>query len=86
MNSDLKLSYDEHADVLYICMGDPVPAETDEDDRGLLLRTALSDGHPCGVTVMDYQRRWHARMDELADAVAAHLQLPVGAVQQALTK
>ncbi len=85
-NDQIILSYDENADVLYVVLGAPVPAETDEDDNGLLLRFAQSDGHPCGVTVLDFRgSHWDARVSELSSMVATHLHIPTTKIRQALT-
>lgn len=85
MSERLFLSYDNHADVLYVALGSPVPAETDEDDNGLLLRFAVSDGHPCGVTVLGFRKsHWDERVRQLSEAVASHLHLPPVEVQREL--
>lgn len=82
----IDLSYDENADVLYVVLGMPVPAQTDEDDSGLLLRFAQSDGHPCGVTVLDFRRsHWNDRVGELSEAVASHLHVPPVEIRRALS-
>ena len=73
--SALKISYDVDSDVLYLALGDPVPATTDEDDHGLLLRYARSDGHPCGVTVLGFHSTWEAKAGELSEIVSEHLHL-----------
>ncbi|MBE0586546.1 MAG: DUF2283 domain-containing protein [Hydrogenophaga sp.] len=87
MIESLSLRYDELADVLYVALGVPVPADTDEDDNGLLLRFALSDGHPCGVTVLGFREdRWNQRVGALSDVVATHLHIPKGEVQQVLAR
>jgi len=86
MRSDLALRYDKNADVLYVLRGEPVPAETDEDELGLLLRFALSDGHPCGVTILDFHRdNWSKRVRELSNAVASHLHVPAWEISEALS-
>lgn len=71
--SSLNVSYDGDADVLYLALGQPVPALTDEDDHGLLVRHAVSDGHACGVTVLGFHRAWQARSQALSELVGRHL-------------
>ena len=70
--TDIKVKYDTDADVLYLALGSPVPASTDEDDDGLLVRYALDDGHPCGVTVLGY-RGWRKNLNKLSQLVGGHL-------------
>lgn len=83
--SSINLSYDDDADVLYLALGKPVPALADEDDNGLLLRFALSDGHPCGVTVLGFRKsHWDERVRQLSEAVASHLHIPPMEVQREL--
>lgn len=85
--STINLSYDDHADVLYLALGAPVPALTDEDDNGLLLRFATSDGHPCGVTVLGYREsHWNERVNKLSELVSSHLHIPTKEVQRALAR
>lgn len=87
MTERLSLKYDKHADVLYVALGVPVPAETDEDDNGLLLRFALSDGHPCGVTVLGFRTgHWNQRVHKLSGLVADHLHIPSIEVEQQLSR
>lgn len=82
----IALKYDAHADVLYVLLGSPVPAETDEDDNGLLLRYAISDGHPCGVTILDFKRdHWDQRVPELSSAVASHFHVSAALIQNELS-
>ncbi|MBN9370980.1 DUF2283 domain-containing protein [Hydrogenophaga sp.] len=80
----LRFSYDDDADVLYLALGKPVPAVTDEDDHGLLLRYARSDGHPCGVTVLDFHRSWTQKEQALSELVGTHLRLSPAEVMQAI--
>lgn len=85
MSHKYVLKYDTHADVLYVAVGEFVPADTDEDERGLLLRFALSDGHPCGVTVLDFKGdHWPDRIGELSEVMASHLHVPAPELQREL--
>jgi uncharacterized protein YuzE len=83
----LAVKYDARADVLYVALGKPEPAETDMDGNGLLLRYADSDGHPCGVTVMGFRSsRWAHDVDKLKNLVAKHLSVPFRNVSNALDR
>jgi len=79
----LVVDYDTNSDVLYLALGAPVPASTDEDDEGLLVRYALADGHPCGVTVLGY-RHWKKNIDRLTELVSGHLHIRQQEVARAL--
>ena len=82
---EITVRYDTDADVLYLALGRPVPAETDEDDDGLLVRYALDDGHPCGVTVLGFASGgWNHDLDRLSRIVGKHLKMTAQTVQTAL--
>lgn len=70
----LRANYDEEADILYLSVGDNVPAYSDTGADGLILRHALEDDRACGVTVMSFQD-WSDHRDALATHVAAFLHL-----------
>ena len=82
--SDLALKYDQRADVLYVRVGEPVPADVDEDDAGLLVRFAKETGEACGVTVLGFASTWELEIDRLADLLEGHLHIPAGDVARAL--
>lgn len=87
MTHALAVKYDSHADVLYVALGAPVPAETDIDDDGLLVRYAQADGHPCGVTVTGFRNghaAWARNVGRLSGLVAGHLSVPAAEVRNAL--
>ena len=66
--------YDRNADVLYVFMGEPRPAEGEDLADGIVRRYALDDASPCGVTIIGYHRnRWHRKPRKLARIVADHL-------------
>lgn len=80
------VNYDQYADVLYLALGKPVPATTDEDADGLAFRFALDDGRPCGVTIMGYKESlWQKKISSLSNAIAQRLQVSNGSVEIALT-
>jgi len=81
----VRVRYDSAADVLYIAKGQPLPAETDEDEDGLLIRYATADGHICGVTVMGFiEDHWNERVSRLADTVSGYFELPASSINKAL--
>jgi len=47
-------SYDSEADVLYISIGEPVPAISDEVCPGVLVRRDPSSGQIVGMTLLDF--------------------------------
>jgi hypothetical protein len=54
--SEFKYRYDEVGDVLYTYIDKPEEASSTADDSaGLLYRTSLSTGKPCGVTILDFK-------------------------------
>jgi uncharacterized protein YuzE len=81
---ELAVNYDAQSDVLYLAVGAPVPADTDEDDDGLLVRFAKTNGKPCGVTVLGFASNWTKSTDRLANLIGSHLQMPRSAVAAAL--
>ena len=62
-----QLSYDRDADVLYISIGSPRPAYTNEDEQGLLIRKDPKSEETVGVTILDYEEHFR----QLADQAAA---------------
>ena len=58
-----QLSYDRDADVLYVAIGSPRPAYTDEDEQGLLVRRDPKSGETVGVTILDYEEHFCKLVD-----------------------
>ena|SRR3990167_1297815 len=81
--SMLKATYDHRSDVLYLSKGAPVPALSDQDDDGLLLRRAIKTGEPVGVTVFKYSK-WISYHQELAEKVAKFLDIPASETKRVL--
>ncbi|MBK5957930.1 hypothetical protein CCR97_06860 [Rhodoplanes elegans] len=77
---DLRAEYDARVDVLHLMRGEaPVALESDGGPRGVELVFSAA-GVPFGVTVIGYRRNgWDRTAPELADIVASHLEVPVGA-------
>ncbi len=52
----VKMSYDDEADVLYISFGEPEPADdADVTDQGIIIR--LREGKIVGLTILNAQSR-----------------------------
>lgn len=79
----LDTDYDPQADCFYLSLGKPRPAVGEVDDAGLLLRYALADGAPCGVTVVRF-RDWSEELPALAGRIATFLSCPIPDVLSAL--
>ena len=58
-----ELSYDPDADVLYVSIGEPRPALTQEEMHGLLLRKDPKTGDVVGATVLDYEEHFRQLTD-----------------------
>lgn len=85
-NEQIAADYDEQADVLYLALGTPVPSSSDEDDDGLIVRFALQDGHPCGVTVLGFRAaKWHRNINRLSSIVSRHLRVEPQSVTRVLS-
>jgi hypothetical protein len=75
-----QLSYDRDADVLYVSIGSPRPANTDEDEQGLLIRKDPKSGETVGATILDYEEHFRQLPDlswlatkPLPEELIAHL-------------
>ncbi len=70
----LQSKYDQHADVLYLSVGEPDRrARSKEDPYGLIWRTS-PDGECCGVTIRNLHR-WMQRREELLSLLVANLRV-----------
>lgn len=82
----LTVDYDSDADVLYVSLGRPVPAEGEYVDD-IIYRYAMKDNSPSGVTVIDYRgNNWDKKVDELAKLIAKHLAISERNIAQAITE
>lgn len=61
--SYLNVSYDKYGDCLYVVCDSNEPALSDEDDKGILYRRAISDGRLVGITILDFMGR-HAESSD----------------------
>ena len=55
MAKGLTFSYDEHADVLYIAVGAPRAAISEELDEGIVLRRDPKTKQVVGLTIVDFR-------------------------------
>lgn len=55
---NLKIRYDDSADVLYISFGDPRPAIAIEVNVGDLVRIDPSTREVVGITILDFKERY----------------------------
>lgn len=55
MDKGLIFKYDEHADVLYISVGEPRPAVSEELDDGVVVRRDPDTNKVVGVTIIDFR-------------------------------
>ncbi len=69
----LKGNYDQHSDVLYLYKDEPRPALTEDGPDGLMLRFAIEDDAPCGVTILGYRRIWSQHKERLVTRVSEFL-------------
>lgn len=55
-------NYDEEDDILYLSIGKPTPAITNETDEGVLIRRDIKTKKIIGVTILDYKYRKSKKM------------------------
>jgi hypothetical protein len=73
---DVLWAYDRAGDVLYVALGEPRPAEGEDRPNGIVLRYAMEDESPCGVTVIGYKRNgWQKKIARLSEIISAHLSI-----------
>jgi hypothetical protein len=83
----ITIDFDRDADVLYIALGSPQPAESEERDKGIVLRYSVKNDAPCGVTVVGFRDHgWARRRNDLVALVAEHLGVPPEVVSDALSQ
>jgi len=74
--TEFRISYDRHADVLYVTTSRNGPAHAKEDDNGIIWRYLDTDDTLIGVTIMDFSEYWKPRISELAKQVSLHFHVP----------
>ena len=55
MDQGLTFKYDEHADVLYISVGQPKPAVSEELEDGVVVRLDPRTKKIVGLTIIDFR-------------------------------
>lgn len=63
MAAPLTVKYDDASDVLYLSVGAPRPALTEEGPEGLLIRKDPKTKESVGVTVIAYDRHFRKLSD-----------------------
>ena len=61
----MRLSYDPVADVLYMSFGPPQFGLDEEGEAGIFIRHHPENKHIIGATVMDFQKRFSKKMEEV---------------------
>jgi hypothetical protein len=83
----LMADYDRHADVLYLTLGQPVSDEGEDRPRGIVLRFAVKNDTPSGVTVIGFSRNnWPSHVLELSSIVSQHLRIDPLEVDRAINR
>jgi uncharacterized protein YuzE len=54
----LEMFYDKQMDVLYLSVGDPRPAITEELEDNILLRLDIETGEVVGLTILNFSTRF----------------------------
>ncbi|MBQ3415615.1 MAG: DUF2283 domain-containing protein [Clostridia bacterium] len=57
LDTTIKYDYDIDEDILYLSIGEPKPAITQEIEEGILIRKDIKTGEIVGVTIIDYKDR-----------------------------
>lgn len=81
LRNGVQASYDKAADVLYLSLGAPQQADTDEVRPGLLIRYSWRDGRPCGATIIDYRM---AHANEPSEIVEIYLETYLGVPRKSI--
>lgn len=81
-NDRMNVHYAECDDVLYVAIGQPVPASCDEDDDGILWRVSYANGEIVGATIVEFLGRGNDT-DRLLAKIADRLSFSLRALRQA---
>jgi len=76
MDQMTRLFYDRHADVLYLSIGEPRPAVSQEIGEDVLLRVDPDSGEVVGLTVMNLSTRFATISDSQVLPVGMELHVP----------
>lgn len=58
MEKMMQLAYDQEGDVLYLSIGDPRPAISEELGDDVLLRVSIDTGEVVGLTILNFSSRF----------------------------
>ncbi|MBB5056933.1 uncharacterized protein YuzE [Granulicella aggregans] len=61
--AELKVKYDAVGDVLYLSIGEPTSAFSEEGPDGLVFRRDMGTDEVVGVTIIDFTKRVENRRD-----------------------
>lgn len=79
------VDYDYPADVLYVSLGHPQASEGEDHPRGIVLRFAVKDNFPSGVTVVGFRsNKWNRDLINLSRLIGAHLGIDPAGVMSAI--
>lgn len=82
--AQIKVSYDDIGDVLYITLGKFARIENEEDEDGLYLRYDSDTHAPAGATVIDYKEYWTPKHRHLVRRLAKFFDLPIQQTEKAI--
>lgn len=72
---NIKVTYDDIGDVLYIWIGKHPRVKDEEDEDGLYLRYDSDTNLPAGAAVIDYKEFWAPKHSHLVDRLSVFLGL-----------
>lgn len=82
---NVRVSYDELADVLYVTIGEPESSTTEDDDMGRLWRYSKRTGKPSGVTILGFHEGdWPSDIERLVAEISERLNVPRSAISPKL--
>ncbi|MBC8233162.1 DUF2283 domain-containing protein [bacterium] len=61
--ADLRISYDNTSDVLYISFGEPQFGIDEEIDNGVYLRVNPQTSKPNGLMIIDFEKRFSEKIN-----------------------
>lgn len=80
----IRASYDDVGDVLYILIAKPLNIRNVEDEAGLILRYDAITKDPVGATITDYKEHWVAHREHLVARLADFLHIPTEEAERVL--
>jgi len=80
----IRVSYDDHADVLYLSSGKAVPTKSIEEEDGLVLRWDMETHRPVAATVMDFKYYWEPKSTQLVKRLASFFDITIEEARKAI--